>query len=630
MADSKNGGGGVNVTSLLLWLIIFGIGGAACWLAWQGWTLVFDAMARDPNIAPETYLFDKIVRTVKVLLMSDIYYDPSFTAGQLFWFIPARSLGIVFTLLVTFRLIFLALRSRMGDAWFRFWLGRHHVILGDGAAAKEYAAAYPGMFDGKAVHIASEAAPKAGRVVTYERRGDIRAQLRQAKARAARRIIVDAGEDADTWQIAQQAAGEYPDADVLAHIRDPWIRDRLSRDRAQTDRPTPRLTPFTYATGAARQVMLAHPPYLLAKALEAKAQHILIVGFGQVGESVAREFLVTSVIPDQPKMMVTIVDPNARVLEADFHGRHKELMEFVDFNFIAGDFRVTDEKEDGVFATVKKRAAKAPICAVYVAIDLAHEPLGLAFAIRAMAMRHSLFSAPIFVCAQHGAGLQRVRQGVGVVGGEFQLQEEREKQAVAHSELCNLRVVSFGSWRAAFDGSGMLEDEYDAQAKRYHDVYSANLAEAQRRLEGSVPGEATPWKNLPDQLRVANRRAAAHMRAKAHAVNFDLAKWLASTEGPNATHELPPAHDNFPQGDEPDIRMSRLEHERWVLDRFLDGWRYGPKRDNYLRLRPQLVPFDQLKPEEIAKDNAVVQTTRKLMEEAAVAAKKRKKKKKKR
>lgn len=627
MANGNNGGGGgMSLTSLLLWLVIFGIGGAACWLAWQGWTLVFDAAVPNPAIAPETYLFDKIVRTVKVLLMSDIYYDPSFTAEQLYWFVPARSVGILFTLMVTFRLIFLAIRSRMGDLWFRFWLGKHHVILGDGAAAKEYANAFPGMFEGKAVHIAAEAAPKAGRVVTYERRGDIWAQLRQAKARVASRIIVDAGEDADTWQIAQQAAGEYPDADVLAHIRDPWIRDRLSRDRIQTDRPTPRLTPFTYATGVARQVMLAHPPYLLAQALEAKAQHILIVGFGQVGESIAREFLVTSVVPEDAKMMITVVDPDSVRLEADFRGRHKELMDFVDFDFIDGDFRLADTKENGLFASISKRTAKAPICAVYVAIDLEHEPLGLAFAIRAMALRHGLFSAPIFVCAQHGAGLQRVRQGVGIVGGSIDLQEKRESQAVAHGQLCNLRVVSFGSWRAAFDGVGMLEDTFDAQAKRYHDVYSANYAEAERRLKGSVSGEPTSWANLPDQLRVSNRRAAAHMRAKAHAVGYDVAKWLASGDGQHASHELPDAQDKFPASDEPDIKMARLEHERWVLDRFLDGWRAGG-RSNYFRMRPTLVPFDQLKPDEIAKDNAVVQTTRKLMEEAAAAAKKKKKKK---
>ena len=39
--------------------------------------------------------------------------------------------------------------------------------------------------------------------------------------------------------------------------------------------------------------------------------------------------------------------------------------------------------------------------------------------------------------------------------------------------------------------------------------------------------------------------------------------------------------------------MSRLEHQRWMLDRFLDGWRPGGRSD-YYRTRRTLVPFDQL------------------------------------
>jgi hypothetical protein len=403
---------------------------------------------------------------------------------------------------------------------------------------------------------------------------------------------------------------------VLAHIRDPWIRDRLSRDRSSTERATPKLTPFSYAGGAARQVMLAHPPYLLAKALELPAQHILIVGFGQVGESIAREFIVTSLVPGETKLMITVVDPDALTLAADFEGRHEELVKHVDFNFIAGDFRLADARPEGFYATLKKRIAKAPICAVYVAIDLEHQPLGLAFAIRAAALRHGLFLAPVFVCAQHGAGLPTVRHGTGLVGGPAEVQEEREKQAVAEGKLCNLRVVSFGSWPDAFDGAGMLEHPFDAQARRYHDVYSRNYAEAERKRTGSVTGGIRSWDDLPDQLRVSNRRAAAHMRAKGFAAGYDLGRWLQSDKGFRESHELPPAHAAFGAGDAPDVAMARLEHERWMLDRFLDGWRPGGRSD-YYRTRQTLVPFDQLDADEIAKDNAVVETTRTLMKEAA-------------
>lgn len=592
-------------------------GGAALGLAAMGWVVQLGAPS-DPR-----EWIDVIVRTVKVLLLSDIYYDGTLTPKALNWLEPARALGVFASLVIAVRLLALAIGSSAADLIFRFFANKHHVIIGMGPAAMEYAAAHNRMFKGGAIHLAEERLPTARRLATFERRGPIKNQLRHASSKRARRVVVDEGDDADTWQTAQIVAQECPRAEVLAHIRDPWIRDRLSRDRANTQRATPKLAPFSYSGGAARQVMMAHPPYLLAQALAAPVQHILIVGFGQVGQEIAREFIVTCVVPGDAKLMVTVIDPTAQEkLELDFNGRHEELVKHVDFEFISGDFRLADTRPDGLIQRLQKRAAKAPICAVYIAIDQDHKPLGLTFAIRAMALRHNLFIAPLFVCAQHGAGLPPVRHGVGLVGGPVDVQEEREKQATAEGKLCNLRVVSFGSWPAAFDGAGMLEQPFDYQARRYHEEYSRLYADNERKQTGAVTATAKSWAELPDQLRVSNRRAAAHMRTKAFVVGYDLGRWLAADSGYRETHELPPAAASFSSEADPDPVMSRLEHQRWMLDRFLDGWRPGGRSD-YLRMRKTLVPFDQLDPTEIAKDNTVVETTRALMKEAASGKKKK-------
>lgn len=597
------------------WALAVLSGLAALVLAGMGWFLEFGS----PKDASD--VLDIAIRTIKVLLLSDIYYDPVTNpdAGILLEY--ARALGVVASLLVGLRLLALAIGSRLSDVLYALFLNRHHIIIGSGAAAQEYASNHNRTFKGRAIHLADARLPTAHRLATWQRRGQLHNQLRHAKARSARRIVVDEGDDADTWQTAQLAARACPKADVLAHIADPWIRDRLSRDRSSDQRPTPRLTPFSYAGGVARQVMLAHPPYLLTQALGASTPHILIVGFGQVGESIAREFIVTSVIPGDQKLMVTVVDPSTASIEPDFRGRHEELVKHVDFDFIAGDFRLADTRPDGLIDRVTKRTAKAPISAVYVAIDLEHKPLGLAFAIRALALRRGLFLAPIFVCAQHGAGLPPVRHGVGLVGGPADVQEEREKQAVAEGKLCNLRVVSFGSWPAAFDGAGMLEHPYDSQARRYHEEYSRQFANHERHSANIVTSTIKSWDELPDQLRISNRRAAAHMRTKAFVMGYDLGRWLAAEPGYRHCHELPPAAGVFPTTEEPDMLMAKLEHQRWMLDRFLDGWRPGGRSD-YYRTRKTLVPFEQLGADEVAKDNAVVETTRALMREAA--AKKRK------
>jgi hypothetical protein len=43
-------------------------------------------------------------------------------------------------------------------------------------------------------------------------------------------------------------------------------------------------------------------------------------------------------------------------------------------------------------------------------------------------------------------------------------------------------------------------------------------------------------------------------------------------------------------------------HDKWLLDKEKDGWRYGPVKDAEKKEHPCIVPFDQLPPDEQAKD----------------------------
>lgn len=609
----------VFLTAITGLAILFGA--VALVLAGYGWTF-------EPEVTQGPLymrIVDITVRTIKVLLLSDIYYEPIEHVEK--WPLEtARALGVASSILLGIRLLLYAIGSHLHAIWFRLNSNNHDVIIGSGPAAVEYAGNHMALFDRRrAIRLAEEREPTAKRLATYVRTGTLQHQLRVAAADRARRILVDEGDDADTWQTAQAIARRCRNAEVLAHITDPWMRDRLSREA-----PTAKLTAFSYAGGSARQIMLAHPPFLLAERLNAPAQHILIVGFGQVGQSVAREFIVTSVSPRFPRMMVTVVDPHANRLETDFRSRHPDLCTpkdgsaaddgtHIDFGFFEGDFRLND---DELFAFVRERSKASEICAVYIAVDLERRPLGLALALRAMASQEKLFRAPVFVCAQHGAGLAPVRQGAGRLGGATTSKERvaLEQQAQTEGRLCDLRVVSFGSWPEAFDGAGLLEDELDGQAKRLHREY-------ERRSEY----ESQAWEILPDQLRVSNRRVAAHVRAKAHAAGFDLGTWLDSRKGGWTTHDLPPAASFLP--DDPDDALAgeaaermrtlgELEHRRWMLDRFLDGWRKGP-RDDYARQRPDLIPFADLEETSKKKDYTVIRVTRALLEGKAPGGKRR-------
>ena len=609
----------IGVTTLA---VLFGI--VALALAAYGWI-------HEPEVTQDPLwmrITDITVRTIKVLLLSDIYYEPIEHTQR--WPLEiARALGVASSLLFGVRLLLYAIGSHMHAIWFRFRSNNHDVVIGSGPAATEYAANHDRLFiKRRAIHLAEERAPTAKRLATYARSGALDNQLRLGAAHRAKRIVVDEGDDADTWQTAQAIARKCRKAEVLAHITDPWMRDRLSREI-----PTAKLTPFSYAGGSARHIMLAHPPYLIAGKLNTPAQHILIVGFGQVGQSLAREFVVTSISPRFPKMMVTVVDPQATRVETDFRSRHPDLCKpkdpntpdngtHVDFGFFEGDFRLNDDK---LFAFIRGRSQASEICAVYIAIDIERRPLGLALALRAMATQEKLFRAPVFVCAQHGAGLPAVRQGAGYVGNAIDPAERIriERQAEQDGRLSDLRVVSFGSWPEAFDGAGLLERDFDGQARRFHKEYERHRADEARRKDPSAPPpEGEPWEILPDQLRVSNRRVAAHIRAKAHAAGYDLGPWLDSRKEGWGTHDLPSAAALLPSDADDALAgeaaermrtLGELEHRRWMLDRYLDGWRKG-ERDNYARMRPDLIPFADLDEVSKKKDYTVIRTTRTLLE----------------
>lgn len=53
------------------------------------------------------------------------------------------------------------------------------------------------------------------------------------------------------------------------------------------------------------------------------------------------------------------------------------------------------------------------------------------------------------------------------------------------------------------------------------------------------------------------------------------------------------------------------QHDAWLKDKFADGWTYGPVKDPANKLHPCCVPYDQLPPDQKAKDyvfGAIVRT----------------------
>jgi hypothetical protein len=124
----------------------------------------------------------------------------------------------------------------------------------------------------------------------------------------------------------------------------------------------------------------------------------------------------------------------------------------------------------------------------------------------------------------------------------------------------------------------LLDGGDDLLAEVIHEHYRDTSA-AQGREPAAEPS-GRPWEALGSSYRDANRHQADHLWAK-----------LAVTDCRAVPEELVESFAFAPAEVE---RLAIIEHRRWAVERWLDGWTYGAPRDNARKLHPQLIPYADL------------------------------------
>ena len=140
------------------------------------------------------------------------------------------------------------------------------------------------------------------------------------------------------------------------------------------------------------------------------------------------------------------------------------------------------------------------------------------------------------------------------------------------------QIIPFAYRREACRAALLLDGVGDELARTIHEHYCDTIAAQGRDLAQEPAGQ--PWERLATSYRQANRHQADHVWAK-----------LAVTDCRAVAEELVEAFALSPLEVE---RLAMVEHERWAADRYLDGWSYGPARDNARKLHPQLIPYADL------------------------------------
>jgi voltage-gated potassium channel Kch len=378
--------------------------------------------------------------------------------------------------------------------------------------------------------------------------------LRNAGVRRAKLILAATADDSANIAAIVRAREVAPEKQVRAFVQiaDPQLRVLLRRQRTfRSDGPTP-ATIFNVFDNSARLLLRDDPlDHARVRPETEQVVQLIVIGFGLMGEALLTRAALTGHYANLKRLQAVVIDRNAARKERLFRNRHAHFADVVDARFIQ-----LDAEEPATQAQIAALCADSAKTISTIVISFDEPARGLSIA---LSLRDGLRSyAPIRLRLNDDSGLAAL--------------------------LPRGQITGFGSIRYACKRKSWLDSDLDAMARTLHEDYLGKLPEAER----SRPEKRSsyPWDLLDDDLVESNRQLADHIPVKLRAVGCHTAA-RGNQDDPGI------AVDRF-EGAELEL-LAKMEHKRWMAERFLAGWTLGP-RDDEKRINPYLVEWEDLPP----------------------------------
>jgi voltage-gated potassium channel Kch len=250
---------------------------------------------------------------------------------------------------------------------------------------------------------------------------------------------------------------------------------------------------FSFYENSARDLLTRYPLDQPPAAGDAgrTGVHLVIVGFGQMGESIALQAARIGHFASGQRLRITVLDPRANERRLNLMSRYPQIEKVVDFDF--GVESVEHPLVRGELA----RWATSPTERLVVAICLDDDPLALSITLN---LPKALQAArtPIYVRQSEQRGLAALLDGhsQNVAGG--------------------WNVAAFGEPEVAAGLEQILQEKLDALARAIHERY---ISHRQADPSGPAGDPATlPWQQLDSGLKASNRQQADHIDVKLRAI----------------------------------------------------------------------------------------------------------------
>lgn len=389
--------------------------------------------------------------------------------------------------------------------------------------------------------------------------------LRKARVHKAKYLISTCGDDGVNAEVAVHARNlvkrrRSKFLTCFAHIVDPQLCHLLGEKELEAGKiDNYRLEFFNIFDRGALLWLKDHSPFTDAEGKSISRPHLLIVGVGQMGESLivhsiqARKDLSPE---SSEKFFITLIDKEAENRKESLCLQYSQLKKACDLTPLQMDIKSPAfQRADFLFGDNKE----CDVTSIFICLDDDSFALSTALTLHQHTKKYKI---PLVVRMAREAGLATLLQGEEGDDNDYTL------------------IQAFGLLDRTCQPEQILEGKNEIIARAIHEDYRER-----QKSKGQTPEEnpsIVSWEKLPEDLKKSNRHQADHIRIKLIEMGFGIAPLMDWDE------EL------FEFTEKEVEQMAIMEHERWVEERRRSGWKYGAKKNIKKKKTPYLVPWEEL------------------------------------
>ena len=400
----------------------------------------------------------------------------------------------------------------------------------------------------------------------------------------------------------RNAHSKKPEIDLWVRLKEASFGVRLGeyfKFAGMSESAAPRF--FSIEEIAARRIIRAHPPEIYADAQGQTALHLSIYGHNALSTQVIVEMLRQSTSASEDRVNLTIFTSHPSTCEDEVRALIPEIDKMANL-----DVRQLTIHPSGIssrdYSLLPEQSTLHVVC-----YDRPEISVNVALSLRRLLLtrpdtsddaKARRVNAPILVHLANTRGIgELLRSNV-----DRRAHDQHTGHLLEYENEIPDGIFAFGAVEDILTGDQddffiptLIDSIRENIARNLHFSYvrDRSVSREQKPTDSAVTYRAErEWEKLPQEFRESSRLAADHLWSKATAMRFRIAKSGAEKNDlilSNEEHEL----------------LAKLEHHRWLNERYLGGWTYGPKRVDAARRHNLLRPWSAISDKEKTFDQSL-------------------------